>query len=394
VKREIKRTPKPGTPDTQITPHAPATNHAAGKTPSGNHVAPDLKRTGLARRWQDFWFTPADPAGLHVTRILCGLLFAFWLLTYAGHVADFFGLGGWFDVQAYRETARMPGGPPAPFNWSLLYLVGHDEALLGATYWISIAVVLLFAAGVATRITSVLTWVVVVSFIANPAITYDADYLLVILAFYPMLGYLLYRQWSRPLTTVGRVLGPTEGGVLALPWFRRGDSEADPAQPSYAANLAMRLLQVHFALIIFFAAVHKLQFGDWWAGVAAWYPMHPPLETSFQSIKTNYHQAQFYLFAMSLAQYLMLAWQLCFPLFAWRRGRWRVVLLGGSLLGWLGCLFVFRQPLFGPILVIASLSYLTPEEWRAAVNGFRFRLGSLVGGLRPAATGKSAKIGT
>ena len=71
-----------------------------------------------------------------------------------------------------------------------------------------------------------------------------------------------------------------------------------------------------------------------------------------------------YLFLLSLAQYAALAWQLTFPLFAWRRA-WRPVLLAGGRFGWLGAALVYREPLFGPALLVGCLSYLTSEEWLA-----------------------------
>ncbi len=89
---------------------------------------------------------------------------------------------------------------------------------------------------------------------------------------------------------------------------------------------------------------------------------------------------------LSIATYLVLAWQLTFPLFAWRP-RWRVVLLGGAALGWAGSVFLYHEPVFGPVLFLASLTYLTPAEWRWTVE----RLGRLLGLLsRRRAAGSAA----
>jgi hypothetical protein len=59
----------------------------------------------------------------------------------------------------------------------------------------------------------------------------------------------------------------------------------------------------------------------------------------------------------------MLAWQVGFPLFAWKP-RWRFLLVGGAVIGWLGMVFVYRLPLFGPAILIGCLGYLTPAEWQ------------------------------
>jgi hypothetical protein len=378
----------------------PATHITAGTRPIQNGVhagapsaagvdVPTVQSHGPLAGWLRFWFTPADPTALHGIRLLSGLLFAFWLLAFAGHQTDLFSLTGWFDATAYKEAGRLPGGPPVPFGWSILYLCGTSTLLVNIVYWTSIVIMLLFAAGVATRLTSVLAWVIVVSFVANPALSFDADFLLVVLAFYLMVGYVLFGQWSRPLSATERLLGPAEGNVVAL--FRRG--RGTPV-PSYAANLAVRLLQVHFALIVVVCALHKLQISDWWSGVAFWYPLFPPLRTNLASVRTTVGVWYVEMLVLSLAGYLTLAWQLGFPLFAWRR-RWRPVLIGGSLLGWLGCLFIYGLPLFGPVFVIASLGFVPSAQWRQSLR----RLGNLIhpttGQLQPAVAGvdKSSKVG-
>jgi len=326
----------------------------APSAPAAAPVAP----TGLRRRWVEFWFTPIAPTGLHWVRFLSGLLFLAWLLPLTGQRAAFFGLDGWFDRQAYIEASQLPEGTmPYPLGWSLLYPFSTSDTALTLFWFGALTLLVLFTLGVATRLTGILTWIIVVSFLANPAIHYDADFLLAILAFYLMLGYLFLGQWNRDLTLVERILGPRGTSVFAL--LRR---PADVAPPSYAANLALRLLQIHFAVIVVVSALHKLQFGDWWSGVAYWYPLHPPFETDAARIRAERPSADVTLFVLSAAQYLALAWQLTFPLFAFRK-RWRAVLLGGAAVAWLGMIFIYRQPLFGPFYCIACLSYLTPVEW-------------------------------
>jgi hypothetical protein len=304
------------------------------------------------RAWRRFWFTPARPAALHTVRLLAGLLFLAWLLPLAGHVDALFGLDGWFDGQAYREAARFADAP-APLGWSLLYLAGHSRALLYTLYGISLVVLALFTAGALPRLTAPLAWVVVVSFLANPVARADGDELLAILAIYLALGYVLFGLRS------GRLGGPAFVWPLG---GRRAEEAAAPA--SYAANLALRLLQVHLAIVVVVSGLHKLQFGDWWAGVAYWYPLHRPFETTPEAIRARAAGAGSYLFLLSLTQYAALAWQLTFPFFAWRRA-WRPVLLAGGALGWLGAALLYREPLFGAALFVGCLSYLTPEEWLA-----------------------------
>lgn len=320
---------------------------------------PSVARGGFWQGWARFWFNPVDPVGLHVVRLLSGLLFLVWLLPLAGHIDGLYGLQGWFDREAYTAAAALPEGPAVPIGWSVLYLAGDSSAVLHAIYWSSIGVLVLFALGVFPRVTAVLTWVVVASFTASPAAYYDAEALLVILAFYLMLGYLLLGLRDARLSLLQRLLGPRSAFLVGRPPEDEGGR-----RESVAANVALRLVQVHFALVIVVSAFAKLQTGDWWSGAALWYHFYPPLHTTLDQVRAYASSATATMFAFSLATYAVLAWQFAFPLFAWRTGVWRVLLLGGFALGWAYTALVQGLPLFGPAFFIGALSYVTASEWR------------------------------
>ena len=328
---------------------------------SRSHQEPpaSAEPAGWVASWNRFWFAPADPIGLHALRVLTGLLFLLWLLPLAGQVNALFGANGWFDARAYREASHLQGLPPQMFSWSVLYLCWNSPALLTAVYWLAVAVVVLFTLGLWTRVTGVLTYVVAVSFTANPATAYDADPLLVMLAFYLMLGYLLFRQRGPGRSLLRRLLGPKETWIFRK--ARPGDGDAAPA--SRAANLAVRLLQVHFAVVMVAGALLKLQAQEWWSGLAGWFYLYPPFAATREQMHDLAPNVEFYLFVLSVASYAAFAWQLAFPTFAWRRS-WRPLLVGGALLAWLTDAFVLRLPLMGPIMLIGCLSYLSSEEWR------------------------------
>ncbi|HQX50913.1 MAG TPA: hypothetical protein PLR25_13450 [Planctomycetaceae bacterium] len=313
---------------------------------------------GAAQSWVRFWFRPIDPVGLHALRVLAGLLLIAWLLPMFGHAEALFGLDGWFDQDAYREAARLPLETQPQFGWSILYLCGTNSLLLKVMCAVAIVVLMLFTLGIATRLTAIASWVIAVSFTANPAFAYDADGLLVLLSFYLMIGYLFLNQTDRGQSMAARWLGSRE----QILFFNRPAPDTRDVRVSVAANVALRLLQVHLAMTIVASGLHKLQFGDWWAGVALWYPLYPPLSATIKDARTYSNHDVALLAVLSLAAYAVLAWQIAFPAFAWKP-RCRKLLLGGAFVGCLGCVWLYELPLFGSVLFVGCLSFLTPCEW-------------------------------
>jgi hypothetical protein len=356
-------------------PRASATTGEA-KAPAGEPAAPAAGAVQPSNAWTRFWFTPTSTTGMQCLRFGSGLLFLAWLVSFVGHQVELFSLNGWLDRKALEEMGRQENLAPVPIGWSILYLAGDSVALFQALYWGSLAVLALFTLGIATRITGVLTWVIVVSFFANPATSYEGDYLLGILAFYLMIGHLLVGQWHGNLSIAERILGARDDFVFAR-WLFPPRVAERPA--SCGANFMMRLVQIHFVMIIVTSALHKLQISDWWSGVALWYPLHPTFKTTAESLQRERPNVDFTLFYLSLAQYLVLAWQLGLPFFAWRPGRWwRGLLVGGAAVGWLGASFLFQLPLFGPFVLLGCLSFLRPEEWEWVKNSVHSRLGGAV----------------
>jgi hypothetical protein len=321
------------------------------------------RHDGVGAAWSRFWFTPADPTALHVVRVLTGLLFLFWLLPFAGHVEEFFTFNGWFDREGYLEISRLPPEQrPSHLGWSLLYAVGDDVTLVHAVYLGTIGVLVLFTLGVAPRVMAVLTWVLIVSFVSFLAgpVGRSEDDLFQMLAFYLMVGYVLLGQFTWKLTPLQRILG-----VTAIPFLGRAPAQEDQSKrPSHAANLALRLFQVNFAMVMVASCFHKMGIGDWWSGVGFWYPLHPPFESKPADIHNAARHAMSLLFVHSLAQYLFVAWQLTFPIWAWRRSTFfRSLLVGGGVIGFLGCIWIYQMPAIGAFYLVGCLAFISSEEW-------------------------------
>lgn len=317
---------------------------------------------GLIASWTTFWFAPRQTLGLHLIRLIFGILLLFMMLPFAGYLNDFFGYEGWFDRAAFTEAGSEHIDNQ---SWSLLYLVAQDKTLLTVFYWASVAIIALFTLGFFTRITSVLTWLIVVSFTANPLIEVDTDVFFRIMSFYLMIGYLLLDVGRDDLPTFTKLLSPMNHWLGTM-------LKADAMSPgSSAATVSIRLIQVHFALAMIIMGLHKLQMAEWWAGVSFWYPLHRPSETSLEAINELRTRANQYLNWMSFASYLVLAWQIFFPTFAWRPGRFRWILLGGALTGAIGLMLIYPIPLLGPTFFLFCLCYLNDFEWLTLISPLR-----------------------
>lgn len=315
--------------------------------------------------WTRFWFAAIPPTGMRLLRVLVGLVILGWLLSFVGHHRALLSVNGLVGFDAHSQLQGPEYEGVGPIGWSILYFANGNLAAFEAIYWTSIVIVLLFTLGAATRLTGIGTWVIVTSFLYNPATSYEGDYMLGILAFYMMLGHLFAGLWNGDLSLSEKILGSKRDFVFANIAF---GPETDLPAPSMSANWMLRLLQIHFVIIMLANGLHKFQIADWWAGVALWYPLHPPFQTTAESILRERPSATFTLFWLSVAQYAALAWQIGFPAFAWKPGWPRVILLGGAVAYWLGVVFVFGLPLFGPFVVIGCLSFLRPEEWAYVVD--------------------------
>jgi hypothetical protein len=288
--------------------------------------------------------------------VATGSLVVLWILTLAPDAVGLFSLSGWFDREGFLEASRSPADIPRPFTWSLAYLCGENRGAFLAFFWSCAAVAALFTLGVAPRITSVLTWLAVTSLTANPVLEDEADVMFRMLTLYLAVGYVLTGP-GRGASWAERALGPWRTFLFAR---REGE-----APPSIGANLALRLVQVHLAVIMASSGLHKLQLSAWWSGVAFWYYLLPPMEQTPARIREMGELGLTWMIFLNLTGYGVLAWQLLFPAFAWRKGWGRVVLLGGAALGWIGLTFLYRMPLFGPALMTACLAFLGESEWQA-----------------------------
>src|SRR5262249_48882217 len=170
---------------------------------------------------------------------------------------DYMNEWGFDPDQVYRR-----GG----YYWSVWFHV-TDPAWMWITHGAIIVVMLMFAVGFCTRVTSVLTWLAALSYIQRSPITlFGVDTMMNVLLIYLMIGP------SGAALSVDRWVAHWWKGQKA----RRDGKQASawtPPEPSVSANFALRLIQIHFCIIYLASGTTKLMGGNWWNGTAVYYTM-------------------------------------------------------------------------------------------------------------------------
>jgi hypothetical protein len=199
--------------------------------------------------WTRFWFTPSDPATLSLVRLLTGALVIYLHATLALDLVPLFGPNGLLPVP---DIAPLEAGSPSYLNY--VYSAGE----LWTVHLIGLAVLVLFAAGLWTRVTSVLALVVFLSDIHRaPMITGLTEPVVAMLLLYLCVApcgtrFSLDRRFS------GR-RGATD--LFGLP----------AATLSTSNTVATRLIQIHLCLWIAMMGFSKLTGDTWWNGLGVWW---------------------------------------------------------------------------------------------------------------------------
>ncbi len=296
--------------------------------------------------WNRFWFAPRETWTLAVLRFLVGLMATYTLLTYTPDLVDWFKADGLLTVdtvEQYRDFDRVS------FSY-LDYLPTRGE-LLGV-HFVGIAVTFLFAVGFRTRITSVLSLVIMLSYTHRaPMLVSEYEPILMLL-----MAYLC--------------LAPC-GSVFSVDhWLasrRKQDSPVEAALPevSVMATIATRLIQVHFAAVVAMMVLAKLRGEVWWTGEAIWW-LAARSESRLVDVTGLLTSNELLYDAWT---HLVIAFELLFPILVWNRLA-RPLLLACGVVLWMSLGILSGNLMFAVALVVASLSYVTPSSMQRIVGRF------------------------
>jgi tetratricopeptide (TPR) repeat protein len=323
---------------------------------SGWEWASDRLWAPIESGWQRFWFRPADVRPLAAMRWFAGAMILYTHLVWSLDLEAFLGTVGWNNagvVQALHADS---------YGWSFWWLI--PDRWLWPMHVACLVALFLFWIGCATRVTSVLAWVITISYAQRTTLSnFGLDQVNAFLAFYLMLGpsgacYSVDAWWRNR-----KRMRQVHGDASADTTMHRGPPR------SIMARVSLRLIQCHLCVVYFWAGLSKLQGESWWTGEAIWGAL---ANAEYQSLDMTW-MARFPWLMQAMAHATVL-WELFFTAMIWKH-RWRPYWLAVGVMMHLGIGAFLGMWTFGLSMIIAYGAFI-PGYWYCRRYWHRQRIGS------------------
>ncbi len=309
----------------------------------------------IVRAWDRFWFTPEQPHTLALIRIFGGLMLLYTHAVWTLDLTAFLGPHAWVPRGTAALLNQSESGAPI-YAWS--YLAWFDSpAALWTLHLAALAVFALLTVGLWTRFTSILAFVIALSYCHRlTGALFGLDQLNVFIATYLMLGS-AGAVWS-----VDRWLATRRN--LPSPLGGEGQGVRGPVAPpaaSVGTNIAVRLLQLHMCVIYLFGGIGKMRGVSWWDGSALWFAF---ANLEYQSLDMTWLVHAPWLIA--LLTHVTVFWETFYCFLIWPRLT-RPLCLALAVGVHLGIGLCLGMWTFGLAMLIGNLAFVPPETVRAVV---------------------------
>jgi hypothetical protein len=273
-------------------------------------------------------------------RLGTGLIVVYLHATLSLDLIALFGPGGLLPVE---DIAPLEGGTLSYLN------VLTTPAELWAVHLIGLAILVLFAAGFYTRVTSILALVVFLSDVNRaPMITSLTEPIAAMVMLYLCLAP-CGRRYS-----IDALLARRRQGVSLLP---------PPSELSTMATISTRLIQVHLALLVAMMGFSKLASEAWWTGSGVWWLVARPgsrlVDLTFLQQTPMLIEAWTHLIVMFELSFGILIW---IPLA-------RPLLLVLAAIVWTSLALLTGDITFALMLCVAAMAFVRPEMVRRTLGG-------------------------
>ncbi len=285
--------------------------------------------SAASEQWNRFWFSPADPTTLSLIRVLAGTMLLYSHAVWTLDFEAFFGEQSWLTRDVVNQM--FADG----YTWSLLSWC-RTPASLWTLHLLALTTFALLTIGLWTRAVSVLAFLFTVSYAyRTPGALYGLDQVNGFLSLYLMLG--------------------PSGSRFSVDAWRAKRVGQSHARPSVAANIAVRLMQCQLCVMYLFAGLSKLQGQTWWTGLAVWGGV---ANQEYQTLDLTW-LANWPL-SVNFLTHATVAWELSYSVLIWNRWTRPLVLLGAIGIH-LGIITALGMPTFGFAMLIANLSFVSPQ---------------------------------
>ena len=294
--------------------------------------------------WNRFWFAPLEPHTLGLLRICTGLMMAYMHAVWLWAARDFLGPDAWLDGNTVRQLHEFD------FKWSYLWYIDQIH-WIWAHQWMAILVSLCMAVGLFSRVTTALSWVMMLMVCHRMTGTlFGLDQVVMMLAMYLMLSdcgavYSLDRYWWI--------------GSKRSRWW-----SASPG-PTGRNRIATRLLQLHLCVVYLFGGISKLRGEMWWDGSALWFAAASYEYQSFDLTWIGHFPLM-----VSLLTHLTIFWETFYCALVWPKWT-RPWTLGMAFLVHGGIALFLGMITFGTMMIVANWSFVEPAITRRIFRVFQ-----------------------
>ncbi len=279
------------------------------------------------RGWNRFWFLPTGPQTLGVIRVLAGSLILYTHLVWSLELSTFFGSQSVIPPDYREMLAGSNSMIWSHFDWL------PSDSWLWPVHVLGLAVILMFTIGLWTRVTSVLTALLVISY-ANRAT-----------------GALFGLDQINSLLAMYLAISPC-GGWLSVDSLRKRGHVLTAAPDSVMANIGLRMIQLHMCVVYLFAGMGKLQGTSWWNGEAIWGAL---ATYEYQTLDLTFLAE--YSWLVNLLTWSTVAWEASYAFLVWPRLS-RPFVLGFALFVHLGIGLAMGMMTFGLAMIIGNLAFI------------------------------------
>lgn len=293
----------------------------------------------VVSHWNRFWFTPSDPHTLSVLRILAGGMLFYTHLVWSKDLVAFLGPDSWIPSAASIELHQ------GSYAWSHLWYFDSPGILWGQ-HIVVLAIMAMFTVGLFTRVTSVLTCLLTISYCHRlEGALFGLDQVNAMLAMYLMIGP------SGAVYSVDRWLAK-----------RRANKPLPRPMATTSGNVAIRLIQVHMCIIYLFGGISKMRGEMWWDGTAVWYAVS---NLEYQSLDMTWIVR--YPWMIASLTHITVFWETFYCFLVWPRTT-RPIALGIAVCVHGGIAVCLGMITFGTAMIIGNMAFLSPSWIESTID--------------------------